>query len=186
MARFINFVLRRWLVAGLIALTAMSGALGYAQQGAQIWAYGPPGWALQIFAFLLFIGVVTVLIFEWEETLLGAALSARPSAADAAAESDRRKERAVLMEIQTTIETVEWGATHSDAQHVAADFAVLKSTFTTLRKTYQIEPPVLAEPNEKSLRIGAEFLRQIMPFLSAGHVEEARMTAERYLRGEPA
>ena len=47
----------------------MFGALGYAQTGAQIWDYGPPGWAFQLFGFLLFVGVVTYLIYEWDERM---------------------------------------------------------------------------------------------------------------------
>ena len=66
MGRFISFVVRRWVVATVVVASLMLGALGYVQQGAEIWEYSPPGWALQMVAFFLFVGVVTYMLYEWD------------------------------------------------------------------------------------------------------------------------
>jgi hypothetical protein len=93
MGEFVTFVLRRWAIA-LIAVSAVFlTGLGYVQQGIALWQNGPPGWSLQLAGFLLFLGVVTYLIFDFDKKV-----RAVPNPAEAEAVRERSARRRKIID----------------------------------------------------------------------------------------
>lgn len=93
MGAFFAFLVRRWVVAILVVLAVASATLGYIQQGQQIWEYGPPAWAFELAGFILFVAVVTYLLFEWDQKVR----SLSPGDVEhARADEDRKRKRELI------------------------------------------------------------------------------------------
>jgi hypothetical protein len=185
MGAFFGFIVRHWIMSILVVLSVMSNALGYWQQGAEIWEAGPPAWAFQIVGYVLFVGVVTSLLYEWDKKVQALSVGEAPQKPDPAKLAEERRQAehdAALRQINKAIDDADWEDLEPDPDSIDTGLATLESAFTTVRKLYAIQTPRLSERRKGSLQVGVRFLRQIRPFLVAGHIEEARSTASDLLR----
>lgn len=187
MDRFVGFLLRRWLVAILVVTALMLGALGYAQQGVEIWKFGPPGWLFQLFGFVLFAGVVSYLLFEWDEKLEGL-LSGKSDLGGGGSPRDPVEDAMVLraQETDQIAHAIQVGGNrfYYDATEYPATLAKLRSALATARKSFGIEPPILPDDAVTAIKTATEFLQQIHPFLAQGHDDEAQEAARDYIGGK--
>ena len=190
MGEFVSFVVRRWIVASVVVIAIASTTFGYWQNGAELWKL--PAWGFQLVGFLLFAGVVTYLLFEWDKKmeLWGAKIANVPSlppppvgpTPEERAESKREKEReAALIQINSAINDADWEDYTPDRSTITKYMAVLEAAFVTCRKLYGLRTPELPAPSKHALMLGVEYLRAVRPFLAAGHDEEARAAAEKHL-----
>jgi hypothetical protein len=63
----LSFIARYPLPAGVAALGVMLTALGYAQQGYEIWRSGVEAWQLQAAGAFLFATAVSIMLYRWDQ-----------------------------------------------------------------------------------------------------------------------
>ena len=183
MGRFISFVVRRWVVALLVVISLMFGALGYAQQGAQIWDYGPPGWIFQLVAFFLFAGVVSYLLFEWDEKLKAIKLPVPPSAEQKLAKVRTDVQTAAYRQMFMAAGSCDWEGDDYGPDEAEKQYSVLESALATARKHFELNTPTLNGPSADSLATGVRYLNRVLPFIQGGHLEEAKKQADCFIEG---
>ena len=85
-----------------------------------------------------------------------------------------------LAQISSAIDNADWGDLAMPAEAIGPARATLQSAFVTARKVFGVETPMV-EPTAVSVAEGVAFLRSILPYLRAGHDEQAREAAMEFI-----
>ena len=116
MGNFLAFAMRH-LVASIFILIALASAVfGYVQQGVEIYANGVKPWMFHLAGFLLFVGVIIHLLYQWEQKLV--ALS---DANDGVASKAADPSRIAVRTLETSLQNGKWELHHWDHGQTTSD-----------------------------------------------------------------
>lgn len=158
-----------WALGGFFALLAFGYAGAFQRIGVD--ASDLAGWGVALIAPVTVLVVALMLRSPKKVVASEDAPAAQPSPAV-------DPKRTALLQINLAIKKADWSGMNVPDDAVREAQPVLYSAFATVRKVYGIETPDLGEPSQYSLAHGVAFLRAIKPFLSAGHIDEARQAAK--------
>lgn len=160
-----------WGVAGVFGLASI-GWLVAPTASPFIQAFRPVAVAIVQSGALVMVGTVGVVaLMVGRQSAPGQSNSAKP-------EIDLS---AILSQINAAIDKADWEDYTPDTSNIISAMAELDSAFTTLQKKCGLITPKLSQQSKASLILGVRFLRTVRPYLVAGHIEEAKEAAAKFL-----
>jgi hypothetical protein len=89
---------------------------------------------------------------------------------------------ALISQLEAAAESADWQDLQPSQSTIRSELAVLQSAFASLRKAHKFVTPELSQQTAASMARGVAYLRQVLPFLRAGHVEEAKEAARQFVQ----
>lgn len=176
MGNFLAFALRHLVASIAIVIGLALAVFGYVQQGLEIYAYGVKPWMFQLAGFLLFVGVIIHLVYQWDQKIL-ALSNANEGPSGKAANPERSAIRTLEASLQNGKFQLTFGTNPRDFGPAIVD---LRSSLLTGQKVFGIEIPEITDGKE-GVQLSVDFLNEVIPYLKKGHVPEAKERATAFL-----